>query len=53
MHNNLKDNSFSLVFFVFQTGDEGYVIVETPPFAESVTEGDVRWDKCEYLKIKA
>ena len=25
--------------------DEDYVIVNTPPFAESVTEGDVRWDK--------
>ncbi|XP_068683364.1 dihydrolipoyllysine-residue succinyltransferase component of 2-oxoglutarate dehydrogenase complex, mitochondrial-like isoform X1 [Montipora foliosa] len=24
---------------------EDYVIVNTPPFAESVTEGDVRWDK--------
>jgi len=24
---------------------DGYVIVNTPPFAESVTEGDVRWDK--------
>ncbi|XP_074631610.1 dihydrolipoyllysine-residue succinyltransferase component of 2-oxoglutarate dehydrogenase complex, mitochondrial-like isoform X2 [Acropora palmata] len=24
---------------------EDYVIVNTPPFAESVTEGDIRWDK--------
>ncbi|KAL9954121.1 hypothetical protein ACROYT_G041619 [Oculina patagonica] len=24
---------------------DDYVIVNTPPFAESVTEGDVRWDK--------
>ncbi|XP_022794336.1 dihydrolipoyllysine-residue succinyltransferase component of 2-oxoglutarate dehydrogenase complex, mitochondrial-like [Stylophora pistillata] len=24
---------------------ENYIIVNTPPFAESVTEGDVRWDK--------
>jgi len=26
-------------------GSEDYIIVNTPPFAESVTEGDVRWDK--------
>ena len=26
---------------------EDYIIVNTPPFAESVTEGDVRWDKGE------
>ena len=24
---------------------EDYIIVNTPPFAESVTEGDIRWDK--------
>ncbi|XP_020604244.1 dihydrolipoyllysine-residue succinyltransferase component of 2-oxoglutarate dehydrogenase complex, mitochondrial-like [Orbicella faveolata] len=26
---------------------EDYIIVNTPPFAESVTEGDVRWDKAQ------
>lgn len=31
-----------LVFF--STGDE-VVTVKTPAFAESVTEGDVRWEK--------
>ncbi|CAH3181791.1 unnamed protein product [Porites evermanni] len=30
----------------FLSSDD-YVIVSTPPFAESVTEGDVRWDKAQ------
>lgn len=31
--------------------DEDYVIVNTPPFAESVTEGDVRWEKGKEIVI--
>ena len=27
------------------SGADDYIIVNTPQFAESVTEGDVRWDK--------
>lgn len=38
------------MFLIFLFGEiltdsENYIIVNTPPFAESVTEGDVRWDK--------
>ena len=32
---------------------EDYIIVSTPPFAESVTEGDVRWDKGKILTTLA
>ena len=32
------------------SGTEDYVIVNTPPFAESVTEGDIRWDKGTHLR---
>uniref|UniRef100_A0A3Q3W006 Dihydrolipoyllysine-residue succinyltransferase component of 2-oxoglutarate dehydrogenase complex, mitochondrial n=1 Tax=Mola mola TaxID=94237 RepID=A0A3Q3W006_MOLML len=35
---------FHLPFFFFLLGDE-VVTVKTPAFAESVTEGDVRWEK--------
>ena len=27
-------------------------MVKTPPFAESVTEGDVRWDKGKLLSLE-
>ena len=37
----VKWQLFSLHFLA----SDDYVIVSTPPFAESVTEGDVRWDK--------
>lgn len=40
-------NLFCLIFFCFAcvcAGDE-VVTVNTPAFAESVTEGDVRWEK--------
>lgn len=45
-----------LIFFSFYilTGDE-VVTVKTPAFAESVTEGDVRWEKgkgCSLRSIK-
>ena len=35
----------TVVFSFFFLASDDYVIVSTPPFAESVTEGDVRWDK--------
>ena len=34
-----------LLFSLHFLASDDYVIVSTPPFAESVTEGDVRWDK--------
>lgn len=34
------------------SGTEDYVIVNTPPFAESVTEGDIRWDKGTHPREK-
>lgn len=34
-----------LVFTWLSVAGENIKIVETPPFAESVSEGDVRWDK--------
>lgn len=36
-------NVFTVCLF---PGDE-YRVVSTPPFAESVTEGDVKWEKGE------
>lgn len=39
-------NKFLLLFL----GDE-VLTVKTPAFAESVTEGDVRWEKGKYIYI--
>lgn len=43
-----------IFFFSFYilTGDE-VVTVKTPAFAESVTEGDVRWEKGKSFSLKA
>ena len=38
--------------FCAESGNDDTVIVHTPPFAESVTEGDVRWDKGEKRSIQ-
>uniref|UniRef100_A0A7N8YEG8 Dihydrolipoyllysine-residue succinyltransferase component of 2-oxoglutarate dehydrogenase complex, mitochondrial n=1 Tax=Mastacembelus armatus TaxID=205130 RepID=A0A7N8YEG8_9TELE len=40
----LSSTQCKAVHFCLNTGDE-VVIVKTPAFAESVTEGDVRWEK--------
>ena len=37
----------SLYYFSYLSGDE-IKIVTTPPFPESVTEGDIRWEKGVY-----
>ena len=36
-----------LFFFLFVVEEK---VVSVPPFAESVTEGDVRWDKGRYKR---
>ena len=32
-------------FLCSSLGNDEFQIVNTPPFAESITEGDVRWEK--------
>lgn len=51
MHHSLSRQSLSLLyysiflaFFCFVLLDES-VTVKCPPFAESISEGDVRWEK--------
>ena len=39
---------FKMITFNFlcsSLGNDEFQIVNTPPFAESITEGDVRWEK--------
>ena len=39
-------HSLTLIYFpLFVKAADEYKIVSTPPFAESVTEGDVKWNK--------
>ena len=38
-------------FSYFLKTDDEYKIVSTPAFAESVSEGDVKWDKSNVLLI--
>lgn len=38
-------NNISLWHLCFFRSGDGVVTVNTPPFSESITEGDVRWEK--------
>ena len=38
------------VFCTYFSGNE-FVVLKTPSFAESISEGDVRWDKGEYILL--
>ena len=35
-------------YLIFPLSGQEFTVVSTPPFAESVTEGDVKWEKGEY-----
>ena len=49
--NNLCFNSFNSIEFVYFHKGQEFTVVSTPPFAESVTEGDVKWEKGESLSL--
>lgn len=34
-------------YLIFPLSGQEFTVVSTPPFAESVTEGDVKWEKGE------